>query len=777
MTDLRTYMSSDYFADDHILRELDASLMEISDTFCRTYDEKKKSWPYELRTGTTIDDGAKSQSTDAMILCAALAMLDRWPLIRGVRASSGMSYWPDFKSPTGLCAALSKTQTGRSKNSISKATERLFSVWTKNARKQVVTCSRTFGEDDPMLLGWVIDLLQYTSRNKPLNTKQSRLLRQVLDRCLLRARELGQVRQTTDGGAFDNRALCRALMTPVSDREVGDSSYILLRFAIVIRSLRVSSRSVFFERAQDVLFERFESRLHEQLSFAEIVDSRFDPTEIIFCLEGMLLTTKDAVSKALFDRVMSVLRDVQGSDGYWRSETPIVYNKKGEVLFTVSVESANSILASFALYDERWSVHESIASEHIDLIRRYWKWLKARKSFVRISGHELKGWHSEHVNDPDLIHLWETSQVAEFLVNFRDQLQRHIARRSLSLSRCSYKRPQRPGPINISSDKLSTTQEKWDAATKQFEPVTCLGKKFRIYERLGESFVNPRVNSEDKLKYSALLFGPPGTGKTSVAATLSWALDYPLIIVTVSDFLADGHAAIEARAKDLFYMLRAQPRSIVLFDEIDQFMLDRDSQYFKDQDTVFQFLTPGMLTKLNDLRSSESVIFIMATNYAERIDAAIKRQGRIDEHCLLLPPDTRRRMTFIKELWPNGTIAVKAAAQQSVFLGYGDMNSVRKMLSGPAAIDELRDMPRPAQPVMYASRFRDKSGHPLNDLARAPHEEFFCMVLLEADSQGLKIGSRKWKKYIWGRCQAIFDTTDFSRVGEALTRFLSTITP
>lgn len=54
---------------------------------------------------------------------------------------------------------------------------------------------------------------------------------------------------------------------------------------------------------------------------------------------------------------------------------------------------------------------------------------------------------------------------------------------------------------------------------------------------------------------------------------------------------------------------------VILFDEIDQFMLDRDSEYFRDQETVFQFLTPGMLTKLADLRASKSVLFVVATNY------------------------------------------------------------------------------------------------------------------------------------------------------------------
>ena len=77
-------------------------------------------------------------------------------------------------------------------------------------------------------------------------------------------------------------------------------------------------------------------------------------------------------------------------------------------------------------------------------------------------------------------------------------------------------------------------------------------------------------------------------------------------------------------------VLRAQSDSVVLFDEIDNFLLDRDTRRYAKQETVLQFMTPGMLTKLNDLRRAERIILVIATNYENRIDPAIKRPGRID---------------------------------------------------------------------------------------------------------------------------------------------------
>ena len=52
-----------------------------------------------------------------------------------------------------------------------------------------------------------------------------------------------------------------------------------------------------------------------------------------------------------------------------------------------------------------------------------------------------------------------------------------------------------------------------------------------------------------RLPHGVLLVGPPGTGKTNLAEKLAEVLGYPLITVTVSDFLAEGGLQIEARAK------------------------------------------------------------------------------------------------------------------------------------------------------------------------------------------------------------------------------------
>jgi SpoVK/Ycf46/Vps4 family AAA+-type ATPase len=61
-----------------------------------------------------------------------------------------------------------------------------------------------------------------------------------------------------------------------------------------------------------------------------------------------------------------------------------------------------------------------------------------------------------------------------------------------------------------------------------------------------------------------------------------------------------------------------------------------------------------MLVKIRDLWKAKRVIFVIATNYEERIDHAAKRKGRIDHSYLVLPQDKPSRLLILtRELFKN----------------------------------------------------------------------------------------------------------------------------
>jgi hypothetical protein len=84
-------------------------------------------------------------------------------------------------------------------------------------------------------------------------------------------------------------------------------------------------------------------------------------------------------------------------------------------------------------------------------------------------------------------------------------------------------------------------------------------------------------------------------------------LGWELVILSPSDFIERGDQGVEARAKVIFNSLQEISEKVVLFDEIDRLLLDRDSPEYARQDDIFQFMTPSMLTKLRTLRRLESV--------------------------------------------------------------------------------------------------------------------------------------------------------------------------
>ncbi|MFB2531835.1 AAA family ATPase [Paracoccus sp. p3-h83] len=115
-----------------------------------------------------------------------------------------------------------------------------------------------------------------------------------------------------------------------------------------------------------------------------------------------------------------------------------------------------------------------------------------------------------------------------------------------------------------------------------------------------------------------LLFGPPGTGKTSVVAAL--ASDLRMNICTLS--LAGSGVSDDK----IHALLAAVPRrSILLIEDVDAFFDDRDAVH---DEVKLSF--SGFLNALDGVATQEGFVIFMTTNHPERLDPALIRSGRID---------------------------------------------------------------------------------------------------------------------------------------------------
>jgi hypothetical protein len=127
--------------------------------------------------------------------------------------------------------------------------------------------------------------------------------------------------------------------------------------------------------------------------------------------------------------------------------------------------------------------------------------------------------------------------------------------------------------------------------------------------------------------YSLILFGPPGTAKTTIATHLASVINYNFVTIDTATFLADGLESVASRMSYVFERLRSMRDTVILFDEIEEFCLDRENPSLAMESRM---LTTAMLTQLAGLRRDQSNLFIVATNRLRSFDAAVIRPGRFD---------------------------------------------------------------------------------------------------------------------------------------------------
>lgn len=714
-----------------------------------THSHTLKGWAYELQDGEIKKEPEDfSSSTNAMILFAMGLGLG-W-----IRCGSLAVITPQPIEPGDI---------DEQKRVFVEGFEQLI----KKANAQLpIFKSGSFGDDDPLTLSWVLDLLANAA------TFENYFDPEKLSGFQTRVSEAA--RQTVKK-AFTNPGESCLRWTNGSGKNPLDHTFPLLRAIQVYWSLeKLLSKPIYDELerlAQEKVRPFLLNRLHLHLSLATLPNSDFDAAELVFALEGLLLVDPRSrtLESTLLVKCFEVMEETQKRSPYWRPLKPFVTTQTGMALLPLSVEIANSLLRICKRLEANES-GDKYFTKYNALFTRYSDWLFRRVASLRdLDGKELIGWHSEHVRAPKKIHPWETAQVAIFFLNYADMLQDHIARTSLAKANFSISTLPRKKDRNG-----LTPAQYWKQEWEIKEPLTELPEpsKYRIFRRIREKFIEGQ--QEDKHEkdasgyFSMLLYGPPGTGKTTIAQELAKAFKWRLVTITPSDFIAKGEAEVEARAKAIFHTLQEQKHLIILFDEIDRMILDRDCQLYRAQSDIFQFMTPSMLVKIKDLRETKRTIFLIATNYEERIDPAIKRVGRIDEKFLVCPADRLQRNLILKLLlgeylrkaiknktgWDPLKNAIDSESFETIIAGsvlysYGELkNLVKEAIAnlGKAKFPDIAELKEKLLYSMnklgssvialsnYRSRFNLDNVRDFGTVQK-PYEEFLMLCYLKIQNQ------------------------------------------
>lgn len=134
-----------------------------------------------------------------------------------------------------------------------------------------------------------------------------------------------------------------------------------------------------------------------------------------------------------------------------------------------------------------------------------------------------------------------------------------------------------------------------------------------------------------------LLAGAPGLGKTTFAAAVAKTAGVPLIATSVADWNAASYlSGTLQRISDAFGRARRSAPAVLLIDELDG-ISDRTS-LSGDYVEYWSQIVNYVLEHLSAVVANEGVVVIGTTNFASKIDPAIRRAGRLDRQITLTAP-------------------------------------------------------------------------------------------------------------------------------------------
>jgi hypothetical protein len=763
MKDLHEFLDERLAKHQEEKRKLRQLTQSVARTLLCSRDDKHWEWPYSCFVN---EDKLVPQYKPIAQVKESTLKKDAAPTEE--RARSG----PSISTQAMICASIDRILlrsrnheilSDQEKNDLQEAQHKVETEVLKllEERKDdpLFLYSSTFGRDDIFTASWLFQM--YSDQNawdKKNNVWTDNIKERLVNIVATRI---------MNGNVVDYE---RGLFYFGEDRpnEAGPHSLPLLKVIQALEIIRTDSTLAkhwpddpSLKNAIEMAGDWLEKNLHRQMSFYRFKDFRFDAAELIFCLRGSIMTRRITAYESIVDNVLDAVRDAQQHSVYWRPYRPMTSSSQGGVLLPLSIEVAMALLKTL------WDTGKFI--KYQDTLEDYSKWLFSQRQIPSNAEEERAsewvGWHSENAYEFKVIHVWDTALVGSFLCDRLDAIDVNFQEEVLRAGSFTYDKAVEIDPdIPALSDHGMITP---DAGLSENNTKS----------RLLSDFV-PKGEKRPE-KFSVLIYGPPGSSKTTLAQSLAKALNWPLVYLSPSDFIRSGEAGIERQAKDIFDALGILRNKVIFFDEIDRLILDRDSGAYGEQGDMFQFMTPSMLTKISGLRHAKRCIFMIATNYEERIDGAIKRKGRIDELIPWLPMDLTSRTSlfqkFIDDDWkPQATALWEEAltgklrefAKKCALRVYPELrlcfkNARKKITTKPGALEEWRaqcvdhlislsEAEIPSSDVKlqpYEKRTTKGSGGEVNYDQR-PYLEYAYLLILQGESQSNEQPKKTFKKLL-----------------------------
>jgi transitional endoplasmic reticulum ATPase len=133
---------------------------------------------------------------------------------------------------------------------------------------------------------------------------------------------------------------------------------------------------------------------------------------------------------------------------------------------------------------------------------------------------------------------------------------------------------------------------------------------------------------------AVILFGPPGTGKTSFAKAVAGRLGWPFVELFPSR-LATPDVAMASALREAFAALMELEAALVFIDEVEEIAGSRSGVPSDPSHGV----TNELLKLIPAFRQHDERLLVCATNSVRSLDSAFLRPGRFDYIIPIGPPD------------------------------------------------------------------------------------------------------------------------------------------
>jgi hypothetical protein len=372
-----------------------------------------------------------------------------------------------------------------------------------------------------------------------------------------------------------------------------------------------------FNEYFESFYHKAKYEMYRQITLHAADDmSLFDAKRLIYSL--LTVTLKNKYSNNLIKNLaLDLIFKKQLATGLWPA---------GHVI-DATFESSSRLSTSHPIISSVECMNDILSQEHIkeELLKKYlpnvkltYDWISLRRRQDQRTTIPL-GWYPEY-ESPKIPKSWVAGHTLIFIKKYCDLLSDLITK---SVGQ------------DLKMEKITELETPWDALRDSFTTKSIIANMMDCSS--GKCISNQEYKS-------ALLFGPPGTGKTSLPKALAQKMKWNYVEITPGQFVDQGEQYIIPKANEIFKKLYQLKDTVIFFDEVDQLVVNREEGNWSSN-----WVVTALLPKFQELRKRKDIIFFLATNHIENADAAALRRGRIDFVLPLGGLSWRERLMMLRD--------------------------------------------------------------------------------------------------------------------------------